>query len=240
LFEGSFRGIALPLLLAPPSGAVFFLCKDLTRNFLDSLAFTTGYNRFIKTTIAVVLASFPHWFVRNPSEVIKTRLQAGVEGYEEGVDAMDAVSQGDLYAGFAENILWSVPADVVKFVLYELFSGGRHDLSTLDAALAGALSVALAQLLTTPLDVVRNRVMVGATTTTSTKNSDYGNSNKNRSKKILTSYWQSLTQIAREEGLPGLFAGWCPSVSKATLSGGIQFACYEQTKQFMTNLLLCL
>ena len=44
------------------------------------------------------------------------------------------------------------------------------------------------------------------------------------------SYVENLKQIAKEEGINGLFAGASPRVGKAILSGAIQFAAYEETK----------
>lgn len=31
--------------------------------------------------MSVAVAQFPYWVVRNPSEVVKMRIQAGVDGY---------------------------------------------------------------------------------------------------------------------------------------------------------------
>lgn len=45
------------------------------------------------------------------------------------------------------------------------------------------------------------------------------------------SYIDTLTILAKEEGLKGLFAGATPRIGKAMLSGAIQFATYEETKE---------
>lgn len=50
-------------------------------------------------------------------------------------------------------------------------------------------------------------------------------------------YVQSLITLGREEGLRGLFAGATPRVAKAILSGAIQFATYEETKQSIARML---
>ncbi len=50
-------------------------------------------------------------------------------------------------------------------------------------------------------------------------------------------YVQSLITLGREEGLRGLFAGATPRVAKAFLSGAIQFATYEETKQSIARML---
>lgn len=50
-------------------------------------------------------------------------------------------------------------------------------------------------------------------------------------------YLDALTNLAKEEGISGLFAGAAPRVGKAILSGAIQFATYEETKQSIAKIL---
>jgi len=241
LFNGSYRGVLAPLLSNIPAGAVFFAVKDAVKASLsDSEA-----NRFTKTAIAVAAAQFPYWVVRNPSEVVKTRQQARLPGYEDDVSVLSAYKQvretriaqlqssnqqtgsvasitaglDAFYTGYFENILYAYPADVIKFVAYDQLTGGRKNLPPAEGAMAGAAATAIAQLLTTPLDVVRNRIMAEKTTTVE-----------------KLSYTESLVQLARDEGVQGLFAGATPRVGKALLSGAIQFATYEETKQEIAKL----
>ncbi|CAB9518218.1 adenosylmethionine mitochondrial carrier protein [Seminavis robusta] len=228
LLQGSFRGVTTPLLCNIPAGAVFFAVKDATKEFLKTSS-SQPLPRWASTSIAVLAATVPYMLVRNPSEVIKTRQQAGVEGYGEGVSALQAFENvkndgnsstlANFYLGYWENVLYTYPADVIKFVSYENFSGGRKNLPPLEGAVYGAMATATAQFLTTPLDVIRNRVMAGTTDGNETK----------------SSYVESLTRIAQEEGLAGLFAGVSPRVGKALLSGAIQFATYEETKQTLAS-----
>ena len=246
LFNGSFRGISSPLLSNIPGGAVFFACKDATKSALRD----AGLPKWATTFIAVGVANIPYWAIRNPSEVIKTRQQAGMEGYGDGVSIIDAFQVAmnktqnaavggssttgginELYTGYFENLIYAFPADVIKFIVYEQLSGGKKNLEPLKGAAYGSLSTAVAQFITTPLDVVRNRIMATTTTTTTTDNDD----EKLNEKKI--SYFKGLKKIADEEGLRGLFAGATPRIGKSILSGAIQFATYEDTKQKMRKLL---
>jgi solute carrier family 25 S-adenosylmethionine transporter 26 len=84
-----------------------------------------------------------------------------------------------------------------------------------------------AQLVTTPLDVIRNRLMTGKDRSGAALSKDELNEN----------YVEALGRLAREEGLNGLFAGAAPRVGKAILSGAIQFATYEETKQSISKML---
>jgi solute carrier family 25 S-adenosylmethionine transporter 26 len=223
LFDGSFRGISLPLLSNIPGGAVFFAIKDATK----SVCKQSGLPKWLSTCISVGVANFPYWFIRNPSEVLKTRQQVST-GDETAFDALQAVFAAgnttdgfkDLYSGYWENIIYAYPADVIKFLAYEKFSSGKKNLPPAEAAIYGAASTAVAQFTTTPLDVVRNRIMAGK--------SDGEGGDKDGED---LSYFDRFARIGREEGLKGLFAGASPRVGKAFLSGAIQFATYEETKK---------
>lgn len=236
LFNGSYRGIISPLISNIPAGSAFFAVKDAAKAALKE----SGMPKWLATSVAVAVAQPPYWLLRNPSEVVKTKQQAGVEGFGEGVSAVDAFKlvtdeskSGEergirgLYTGYWENILYAYPADVIKFVCYENFSRGKKNLPPFEGAMYGAASTAVAQLLTTPLDVVRNRIMAGE------KTKKTADSKTNGDVKSLAgiSYFDNFVSIAQEEGLAELFAGVIPRVGKALLSGAIQFATYEETKQ---------
>lgn len=235
LFKGSFRGISAPLLSSIPAGALFFAVKDAAKAALKE----NGASRWAATSLAVAAASPLYWLVRNPSEVVKTRQQAGMEGYGEGTSLVDAFrlalnetdGVGELYTGYAENILYALPADVIKFLCYDSLSGGRKDLPPAQGAAYGAFSTAVAQLITTPLDVVRNRVMAGEDSA-GRSCEDGVSEEKGRSS---SAYLESFRDIAREEGVGALFSGVSPRVGKAILSGAIQFATYEESKQALSR-----
>ena len=221
LMEGSYRGVLSPLLCNIPGGALFFAVKDATKTALRPMELP----KWQSTCVAVAAASLPYWVFRNPSEVVKTKQQAMLDGYQN-ISTLEAFQKekdenglGGFFVGFGENIVYAYPADVIKFLAYEQLTSGRpkNTLTPAEGAVAGAIATAAAQFLTTPLDVVRNRVMAG------------GGDNE-------TSYVESLATISREEGIAGLFAGASPRVGKAVLSGAIQFATYEETKQKINSL----
>uniref|UniRef100_A0A7S4N5T8 Mitochondrial carrier protein n=1 Tax=Odontella aurita TaxID=265563 RepID=A0A7S4N5T8_9STRA len=241
LFKGSFRGISGPLISNIPAGAIFFAVKDAAKSALKE----NGASRWLATSLAVAAALPPYWLVRNPSEVVKTRQQAGVEGYGEGTSLIDAFKValstettdntsgvGKLYAGYWENLLYALPADLIKFLCYDSLTGGRKGLPPLEGAAYGAFSTAIAQLVTTPLDVVRNRVMAGEDTIRK-GGAESGDDNFSQ-----LSYVQAFKDIADEEGVRALFSGASPRVGKAILSGAIQFATYEETKQSISKAFL--
>ena len=255
LFSGSFGGISAPLLSNIPGGAVFFAIKDATKSIMKA----NGLPKWAATCAAVGVANFPYWLIRNPSEVVKTRQQAGLDGYVsndkdgKAVNLIDAFRMAlddkktggggtgggggikELYSGYWENIIYAYPADVLKFLCYEYLSGGKKNIAPLKGAAYGAVSTAIAQFFTTPLDVVRNRVMMAST---KDKKRNYNENTNSNASKDSTDIVQSLVKLGEDEGLGGLFAGATPRVGKAFISGAIQFATYEETKRSIQNMLL--
>lgn len=262
-----YNGISLTLLSNLPAGAVFFGVKDAVKNAIRQSDHDNTVPRWLSTSLAVCIGQVPYWLLRNPSEVVKVRQQTNVEGYGGDVSAIDAVKQtfqgsgcnssnegsnkgsggggvlSDFYTGYWENILYACPADVIKFVAYESVTKGRKDLSPIEGARAGALATAVAQIVTTPLDVVRNRLMLkGKTNKINNGSSPLQEGGEdtptNDDDDKSGGYIESLITLGKEEGWRGLFAGATPRASKAILSGAIQFATYEETKQSMSKMML--
>lgn len=199
------------------------------------------------TLVSVFVAQFPYWAVRNPGELIKTRAQANLytstgNSTKNVVElARIAVSEegaGALWRGYGENIAYAYPADALKFVIYETLTQARQTTKVatekrrkvppLEGAIAGALATCIAQVITTPLDLVRNRVM--AQTTVGSE--ELENSGTNRRK---TSYVDALVEIAQKEGVPALWTGTLPRVGKAIISGAVQFGSYELSKSSISD-----
>ena len=288
LLSGCFDGMTAPLVSNVPSAGVFFAIKDAAKSALTGSRLPGGGDLmpgWAITSLSVGSALPLYWAMRNPSEVIKTRLQVGAGGYHEGMSTVDAfrlaVSSGggggdgrggdnptkksammdgisELYLGYGENIAYAYPADIIKFGVYEYLTGlgGEKNkggtqrktiaavVSPADGAIYGALSTAISQFVTTPLDVLRNRIMAEVVVSSSSSSSadDDGDGDGDDDAGVVVvarpSYVDRLACIAREEGVGALFAGSAPRVAKALLSGAIQFATYEETKQKMSELFI--
>ena len=155
LFSGCYNGVTASLLSNIPAGAVFFAVKDAAKASLKNSALNSA-PAWATTTLAVGAALIPYWIIRSPSEVIKVRQQVGVVGYGDGVSVWDALQVtlnataaaggstlegvGVFYTGYWENILYSLPADVIKFVAYESLTGGKKNLMPIEGARAGAFA----------------------------------------------------------------------------------------------------
>lgn len=224
LFKDLYDGVWPALLVGTPAGAAFFATKDV----LKGLAKATWGNEYRElTTIgAVFLANLPYWAIRNPAEVLKTQQQTGqVDSTAQGVrDAVRAEGVGGLYRGYASNVAYAFPTDAIKFVVYEaLQKSFSRKLNPLESSALGSVASSVAQLLSTPLDVVRTRIMTTTTTKTGEEEDDDDN-------EAPASVLATARAIAQEEGVGKLFSGLTPRLTRAFLSGAIQFGSYELTK----------
>ena len=180
-----------------------------------------GWREAIENMLAASLGEVAACTVRVPTEVVKQRAQASQ--HPSSLATLRAILScrtslglsavwGELYRGWAITIFREVPFTVVQFPLWEAlkkWNCKRNDSSeatTGESALFGCISGAVAAGLTTPLDVLKTRMM-------------------------LSSEKQHLGTLARgilhEEGLTAFFAGLGPRVSWIAAGGAIFLGSYQ-------------
>lgn len=112
LFTGLFDGIGSSLIGGIPATSVFFACKDFTMDLLKSYP---TVSLPLATGISVCLANIPYWIVRTPSEVAKTRLQLKLSKFNSNISLREKIK--NYYRGFLPNVWYSLPSDLLKFVI---------------------------------------------------------------------------------------------------------------------------
>jgi len=241
LFDDLYRGIVPPLVVGTPASALFFGVKDTSMAYLAQAGLSG--NLQVRTSAAVLAASVPYWLVRTPSEVVKTRCQAGLanntlDGIRKTVE-QDGI--GGLYTGYNANIAYAYPTDVIKFLVYDSLKAALGgELTLLEKTAAGSLASCTAQLFTNPLDVIRTRLMTQDKRETSvaaaSPASSYGGGVAAQSDSSASSSaaYSGIVdcgmRIATEEGPARLWSGVSPRLVRAVLSGAIQFGSYELVK----------
>jgi solute carrier family 25 (mitochondrial S-adenosylmethionine transporter), member 26 len=150
--------------------------------------------------------------VRVPFEVVKQRLQSGIN--KTSAQAVRAIfaQQGvrGFFTGYSSLVLRELPFDAIQFPLYELLKlqwakrSSKGQIETWQSSLCGSAAGGVAAAVTTPLDVVKTRLMTQVAP-------GPGGSAK------YTGIVQALGRIAREEGASGLFAGIVPRVMWSTI-----------------------
>lgn len=171
--------------------------------------------------------------VRVPTEVVKQRAQAGQHGGSSlsslrAILALRATTPGglaavwrELYRGWGITVLREVPFTIIQFPIWEalkawsrarrsssshLTGPGGEDVGAAESALYGSVAGAVAAGVTTPLDVLKTRVMLS--------------SQRTNIKDIVVS-------ILRQHGVRPFFAGIGPRVAWISVGGAVFLGSYQ-------------
>ena len=166
--------------------------------------------------------------VRVPTEVVKAKMQTDV-GLASSVSAtvrmvmnethggspLSSIT-GGLYRGYGITLLREIPFAMIQFPLYERFKviwGVRQGTpaTPLQAAVCGSISGAIAAAVTTPLDVVKTRLMLG----------------KDRQGQPYKGALDVFQKTVRKEGVAVLFSGVQPRVIWISIGGFVFLGAYE-------------
>ena len=181
--------------------------------------------------------------VRVPTEVIKQRAQAGMFGGSTLLALKDILSlrhssQGggklvmrELYRGTSITIAREIPFTVLQFTMWEAMkewyshrsqppagttNPGTPTISATSSALFGSLAGAISAGLTTPLDVVKTRVMLAR------RDGHSGSSHGDRVR-----VRDVVKGIAKEEGLGAFWRGVGPRVAWIGIGGAVFLGSYQ-------------
>ncbi|KAJ6306786.1 hypothetical protein OIU78_021992 [Salix suchowensis] len=222
ILEGLYSGLAGNLAGVLPASAIFVgvyeptkqkLLKSLPENLSALAQLTAG-----------VIGGAASSLVRVPTEVVKQRMQTGQ--FASAPDAVRLIVSKEgfkgLYAGYGSFLLRDLPFDAIQFCIYEQMLMGykllaKRDLKDAEIAIVGAFAGAITGAMTTPLDVVKTRLMV------------QGSANQYRG------IFDCARTIAKEEGTRALLKGVGPRVLWIGVGGAIFFGVLEKTKQILAQ-----
>ena len=125
LFSNLYSGIVPALVSSVPAGSIFFAVKDYTRRIARQ---SLDMDAQSATVLAVAVANIPYWWIRCPSERLKTRQQTGIDMDWSLQDARKEITaqwrKGGLravldgfYGSYLSNYIYAMPADVIKFLV---------------------------------------------------------------------------------------------------------------------------
>ncbi|KAK0515257.1 hypothetical protein JMJ35_002636 [Cladonia borealis] len=131
-----------------------------------------------------------------------------------------------LYGGYVPTIAGVAPYVGLNFMTYEflriaLTPEGQKNPSSYGKLLAGAISGAVAQTCTYPLDVLRRRFQI--------------NKMKSMGYKYK-SIWDAVKIIGAEEGIRGFYKGLVPNLLKVAPSMASSFLSFELARDFLVSL----
>ncbi|KAF5202907.1 S-adenosylmethionine mitochondrial carrier protein [Thalictrum thalictroides] len=217
ILKGLYSGLAGNIAGVLPASAIFVGVYEPAKQKLLKV-FPENLSAFAHLT-AGALGGAASSLVRVPTEVIKQRMQTGQFTSAPNAVRTIVAKEGfrGLYAGYSSFLLRDLPFDAIQFCLYEQLRIGyklaaKRELNDPENAIIGAFAGALTGAVTTPLDVVKTRLMVQGSA--------------NQYKGIL----DCVQTIVREEGPTALLKGIGPRVLWIGIGGSIFFGVLERTK----------
>ncbi|PWA43298.1 Mitochondrial carrier domain-containing protein [Artemisia annua] len=235
VLKGLYSGLAGNLAGVLPASAIFIgvyeptkqkLLKSCPENFSALAHLTAGAVGGAASSI-----------IRVPTEVVKQRMQTG--HFASAPDAVRLIVAKEgfkgLFAGYSSFLLRDLPFDAIQFCLYEQLRIGyklatvnkilRHffplqakrDLSDPENAVIGAFAGAITGAVTTPLDVIKTRLMTQGA----------GNQYRSISHCVGT--------ILKDEGPSAFLKGMGPRVLWIGIGGSIFFGVLERAKQLLAQ-----
>ena len=219
-FSGIYRGIGSAVVGSAPGAAFFFVTYEATKGFL-------AHDGPGAHMAAASLGEIAACSVRVPTEVVKQRAQAGLHGGSSAGALRAILSQyrasgpaavwRELYRGWSITVFRELPFTVIQFPLWEgmkawsrrrrgLAGGGKGDVSAGESALYGSVAGGVSAAATTPLDVLKTRVMLS---------------------RERVSVLDVMRRMARDEGVRPFFAGMAPRVTWISIGGAIFLGSYQ-------------
>ncbi|KAK4962908.1 S-adenosylmethionine transporter [Elasticomyces elasticus] len=233
-FKGVYNGIGSAVVGSAPGAALFFVTYEGVK---AQLAAGGGKEAGPGAhMLAASLGEIAACAVRVPTEVVKQRAQAGQ--YPSSMKALTSIlsqraTHGtrhvwrELYRGWSITVMREVPFTVIQFPLWEGMKAWslrrrkqQNPLSTglttgaAESAIYGSISGAVAAGLTTPLDVLKTRLMLA---------------------KERESVMSITTRVWRDEGGRAFFSGLGPRTMWISIGGAVFLGSYQWASNLLTG-----
>ena len=220
-FSNIYRGLLSAFVGSAPGAAIFFASYEASKSALP-FDRTSPMNELTAAGIAECMACF----VRVPTENVKQKMQTGrFSSTSEALYSVAAEGGGlgrlsGFYRGYFTTCLREVPFSFIQFPIWEGIKRAceRHqgyEATVLQSALAGSFSGAIAGALTTPLDVVKTRLMLKV--------------DKNGVE--YRGLANTVQRIVVEEGATALLNGIVPRVFWISLGGAFFLGGYQAAER---------
>ncbi|KAI4387954.1 hypothetical protein MLD38_000336 [Melastoma candidum] len=222
---GFYSGVSAVIVGSTASSAVYFGTCEFGKSFLAGIG---GYPPLLIPPTAGAMGNIVSSAIMVPKELITQRMQAGAKGRSWQVMLRILEKDGllGLYAGYSATLLRNLPAGVLSYSSFEYLKGAvlsrsnQARLEPIQSVCCGALAGAISATLTTPLDVVKTRLMTQV----------HGDTVNQVAAVMYTGVRSTVKQILKEEGLVGFTRGWGPRVVHSACFSALGYFAFETAR----------
>lgn len=214
---GLWSGFGVTVFGSSPSIALYFGCYSTSKKHLEKVL--PEKFKLVAVCVAAAFGNTVASVLRVPYEVVKQRLQVGIHKStseavmyilkEEGIGGL--LGSGRL----ASQMLRDVPYAVATLLTYEIlqaFLSKRLERKKVKDMVCGSLAGGIGAFMTTPLDLIKTRMMIGGKYET-----------------ILS----AINTITKEEGISAFMIGMAPRLMHKIPANGLFFLFYESFKSML-------
>ncbi|KAG0313982.1 hypothetical protein BGZ99_008444 [Dissophora globulifera] len=231
-FRGVYSGLTSAVIGSAPGASMFFVTYEGLKTTL-SAALPDPQHAPVVHMMSASGGEIAACFVRVPTEVIKQRMQT--KQFTTTSAAIRSVIHNEgvlgFYRGYFSTVAREIPFTCIQFPLYEYMKKSyaaathRPKVDPWEAAICGSIAGGIAAGLTTPLDVVKTRVMLSQRQAAGTP----------QSSAYYSGIVSTFKRILAEEGPRALFSGIGPRVMWISIGGSIFLGVYEKVKILASN-----
>uniref|UniRef100_A0A6B2LER9 Mitochondrial carrier protein n=1 Tax=Arcella intermedia TaxID=1963864 RepID=A0A6B2LER9_9EUKA len=203
-----------------PGAALFFGSYEYAKMKLERDG-RDGYKPLIHMAAASV-GECAACLVRVPTENVKQKMQAKLFPTTKDTILNILKVQGPtgFYVGYFTTLMREIPFALIQFPIYEKLKSywskqQSKATSPLQSALCGSIAGAFAAGLTTPMDVVKTRLMLGMN--------------------AYSGPLDVVRNIIEKEGIGALYSGVGPRVLLIGVGGYVFFGAFESAKSLFTS-----
>ncbi|CAM6045537.1 unnamed protein product [Sphagnum compactum] len=240
---GLYSGVQAAILGSIISSSIYFGTYEMGKSIFSSIA---NCPRAFVPPLAAALGNITSSAILVPKEVIKQRMQAGMVGSagEVFIRTVQTEGVGGLYAGYSAALLRNLPSNIISFSTFEylklawLRDSERQILEPWESVLSGAVAGAFSAVVTTPLDVVKTRLMTQARQTALNAGMSGLKAEAAARTEVIAAFTykgvaSTLQRIWVEEGAQGLMKGMGPRCFYSACFSALGFFTFETTRVYL-------
>lgn len=222
---GFYSGVSAVIVGSTASSAVYFGTCEFGKSILSKLP---KYPALLIPPTAGAMGNIVSSAIMVPKELITQRMQAGAKGrsWEVLLRILEKDGILGLYTGYSATLLRNLPAGVLSYSSFEYLKAAvlrrtnQVHLEPYQSVCCGALAGAISASLTTPLDVVKTRLMTQA----------HWEAVNKATAVMYSGVSATVKQILKEESWVGFTRGMGPRVVHSACFSAIGYFAFETAR----------